>query len=378
MAVLALGGVLAALSVAVLEASTVWGVALAAVAFTAIGLGVGASGTSLLALLAKKVNEQRRAAAATIVWVMMIAGFVVTAGIAGQFLDPYSPARLIAVTAAISAIAFLLAVAAVSGVEKGVNQADGQSAGQARQNTGSGRAIPFRQALQEVWSDRTARHFTIFVFISMLAYSAQDLVMEPFAGTIYGMTPGETTSLAGIQNGGVLLGMLLVAVFGTAFGRNKAGSLRQWTIGGCIASSIVLVLLAGSAFAGPGWPLRLTVFALGVSNGAFAVAAIGSMMGLAGQGKTPREGMRMGLWGAAQAIAFGLGGLLGTAAVDVIKLVSGSPATAYAAVFACQAVLFSAAAIQAARIGSGADMPLRQQPTAVCRQTRLAFDNNVT
>ena len=60
-------------------------------AFVLIGVGVGAAGTSLLVLLAKRVDRRRRAAAATIVWVMMIAGFVVTAGIAGHFLDPFSP-----------------------------------------------------------------------------------------------------------------------------------------------------------------------------------------------------------------------------------------------------------------------------------------------
>ena len=41
--------------------------------------------------------HERRAAAATIVWLMMIAGFAVTAGVAGSLLDPFSPARLVAV-----------------------------------------------------------------------------------------------------------------------------------------------------------------------------------------------------------------------------------------------------------------------------------------
>ena len=53
--------------------------------------------------------------------------------------------------------------------------------------------------------------------------------------------------------------------------------------------------------------------ALGVCNGIFAVAAIGSMMALAGEGREAREGTRMGLWGAAQAVAAGFGGLAGAA-----------------------------------------------------------------
>ena len=53
----------------------------------------------------------------------------------------------------------------------------------------------------------------------------------------------------------------------------------------------------------------------------FAVAAIGSMMALAGKGRGRREGTRMGLWGAAQAIAAGFGGLVGAAIVDFLRTV---------------------------------------------------------
>ena len=38
------------------------------------------------------------------------------------------------------------------------------------------------------------------------------MIIEPFAGLVFGMTPGETTKLAGMQHGGVLTGMLAVAL----------------------------------------------------------------------------------------------------------------------------------------------------------------------
>jgi hypothetical protein len=38
-------------------------------------------------------------AAATITWLMMIVGIAVTAGVSGQFLDPYTPERLMNVVA---------------------------------------------------------------------------------------------------------------------------------------------------------------------------------------------------------------------------------------------------------------------------------------
>ena len=106
--------------------------------------------------------------------------------------------------------------------------------------------------------------------------------------------------------------------------------MRMWTVGGCLASAAALLALAVAGLAGPPWPLRETVFGLGIANGIYAVAAIGSMMGLAGTGHRHREGVRMGLWGAAQAIAFGLGGFLGTLASDVARALVTSPGAAYA------------------------------------------------
>ena len=57
----------------------------------------------------------------------------------------------------------------------------------------------------------------------------------------------------------------------------------------------------------------------------------------------------MGLWGAAQAIAFGAGGLLGTAASDLARLVLGNAVAAYGTVFCIEALLFVVAASLAVR-----------------------------
>ena len=104
--------------------------------------------------------------------------------------------------------------------------------------------------------DPTARRFTIFVFVSMLAYSAQDLILEPFAGLVFGLTPGQSTKLSGVQHGGVLAGMILVAVAGSLVWRARLGSLRGWTVGGCIASGAALGGLAHRRARRPVWPLR--------------------------------------------------------------------------------------------------------------------------
>ena len=100
------------------------------------------------------------------------------------------------------------------------------------------------------------------------------------------------------------------------------------------------------------WPLKLNVFILGLANGAFSIAAIASMMRLAVVGGGGKEGVRIGLWGGAQAIAFGLGGLLGAGASDLARSIFINPASAYASVFFIEAILFVASAYMASQVES--------------------------
>jgi BCD family chlorophyll transporter-like MFS transporter len=353
MATLALGGVLAALATVWMGSDRVAGIALAVPAFLMIGIGVSASGTSLLVLLAKRVAAPRRAAAATTVWLMMIAGFAVTSGVAGKLLDPYSPLRLVVVTSAVSLIALCVTLLATWRLEGTADNAPAVTPAVAPHPG-------FRAALGQVWDEPVARQFTVFIFLSMLAYSAQDLILEPFAGTVFGFTPGESTQLSGVQHGGVLLGMLAATLAGRGVGGNRFGSLRAWQVGGCIGSALALLGLVAAGFVGPAWPFKTTVFALGVANGAFSIAAIASMMRLAGEGRESREGVRMGLWGAAQAVAFGMGGLVGTAASDLARWLIGTPGAAYATVFAFEALLFVGSAVLAARLGRAPSLPAQR------------------
>ena len=351
MVILALGGTSAAHATAVMQDHLVTGVAYAIVAYTLVGFGVGAAGTSLLALLAARVAPGRRAAAASIVWLMMIAGFIVTTAVAGALLEPFSFTRLVEVCAGVSVAAVVVAGLALVGVE-GRAPAVEPSAGADRPS--------FREALAEVWADGQARAFTIFVFVAMLAYNTQDLILEPFAGAVFGLTPGASTQLTSVQHSGVLLGMIVVALAASEDIGPRIGSLKTWTVGGCVGSGLALALLATAGWweASPD-VLRAAVALLGFANGAFAVAAIGWMMALAGAGRgRAKEGIRMGLWGGAQAIAFGLGAFVGTLGVDVVTLLTTSAATPYAAVFVAEGLTF----LVAARLAADMRFEVRSRP----------------
>ena len=189
MAALSIGGILCALATTGFASHPLLALALAIVAYGLVGMGVGAAGTSLLVLMAKRVDEGRRAAAATIMWVLMIAGFAITSTTVGHFLDPFSPRRLVSVIGIAAAIAFTIAVLAVGKVES-----SGEPSVAERKAAGK---CTFKTAVRRAWSDPQARVFTLFVFTSMLAYSAQELLLEPFAGLVYGYTLGESTRLFG-------------------------------------------------------------------------------------------------------------------------------------------------------------------------------------
>lgn len=343
-AVLAGGALLAVQATVMVGADVERGgaIALAVLAYTLIGAGVGAGGTSALALLASGVAPGRRAAAAAVTWIMMVAGIVVAAATAGSLLDPFTPQRLTEVAAGVALTALGVTSLAVIRLESTRSAVFTQTA----KTEGS---PSFGNALREIAGETQARRFTIFIFVSMLAYSMQDLILEPFAGLVFTLTPGQSTSLSSMQHGGVLVGMILAGIGGSAFAGRLLVELKVWIVVGCFGSAIALAGLAAAAVVGPGWPLTVNVFVLGLCNGLFAVAAIGAMMGLAGAGKTTREGVRMGVWGASQAIAFGLGGLVGALGVDFARSGSMSDGTAFQTIFAIEAALFVCAAALAWR-----------------------------
>lgn len=353
-AILAAGGALAAVATALLATQRVAGLLLAVLAYAMIGLGLSASGTALLALAAERAAPRRLGAVAAALWILMIFGIAVSAVVTGRLLEPFSLGRLVAVSTGLAAVSFVLHVLAVSG---GVaRRADREAVRRTHPPQLDGEAVPFRVAARAALQEAGTRRFVGFVFCAMLAFSAQELILEPFAGRVFGMTPGQTTQLGGMQNGGVLLGML-----GAAWLSTRVGTLRGWAAGGCLASALAFVALSQVAATGSVPALQACVLALGVANGVFTVGGVGSMMAITGAADRRETGLRLGIFGAAQGIAYGIGGLSGGVLSDLARLALGSPAAGYAAVFVVEAVLFAAAAWLA----------LRSAPAASGRAARL-------
>lgn len=307
-------------------------------AYAFIGFGIGAAGTSFLALLATAAPDERKGAAATLAWLMLIAGAIIASIGTGIALKPYSPERLMMVVPAVALIAFLVSFVGCYGAERKLGPVPAP-------------ADPaLKPALRATWADPAARAFTGFVFLSILAFYLSELVLEPFAGHVHGLTPDASTKLSGGKDGAALMGMLAAGGLST-FG---FGSLRIWAVIGCVISAFGLVGL------GAGLHLVTFTLILGLGNGLFVIGAIGSMMRLAAAAKGS-TGLRMGVFGAAQAVAAGLAGLIATGTLDLARIAL-SDATAYGVVFGIEAILFLAAAWVATRILHAPDPRAQLQP----------------
>ena len=351
MLILGIGGVLASASIPLIESNFAYGIMLALFSYTLIGFGVGAAGTPLLALLASYSSKSQKGFAASITFLMMILGLAITGITAGIILDTYSHQKLIKITASLAIITNILSFLSLKNLEKSLrNNAD------ARTPNAINYDVPFFEGIKKVWMEREARLFTIFIFISMGAFSMQDPILEPFAGEVFGFAVGESTKLDGFHKIGTLIGIILIILclskFRIGFGslsfvkNERLGSEKFWLITGCLFSALSLIIISvlGLTYRDPGI-LNSVVFLFGISNGVFTAGILGTMLHLASRGSGDNNtGTRMGIWGAAQAYATMIAVFVSTVLVDILGLMMNSLPSVYGIVFLTAASFFIAAA----------------------------------
>ena len=351
MLILGIGGVLASVSIPLIESNFAYGIMLALFSYTLIGFGVGAAGTPLLALLASYSSKSQKGFAASITFLMMILGLAITGITAGIILDPYSHQKLMKITASLAIITNILSYLSLKNLEKSLlNNADSRIPNSIRY------AVPFLTGIKKIWMEREARLFTIFIFISMGAFSMQDPILEPFAGEVFGFAVGESTKLDGFHKIGTLIGIILIILclskfrigfrFFSIVKTERLGSEKFWLITGCLFSalSLFIISLLGLTFRDPGI-LNSVVFFFGISNGVFTAGILGTMLHLASRGSGDNNtGTRMGIWGAAQAYATMIAVFFSTVLVDILGLMMNSLPSVYGIVFLTAASFFIAAA----------------------------------
>ena len=351
MLILGIGGILASASIPLIENRFSYGIILALLSYSLIGFGVGAAGTPLLALLATYSSKSQKGFAASITFLMMILGLAITGITVGTILDPYSHQKLLKITSSLAIITIIISFLSLRNLERSL-----QNSSHALTPNTINSDVPILEGIKKVWMEREARLFTIFIFISMGAFSMQDPILEPFAGEVFGFTVGESTKLDGFHKIGTLIGIISIVLclskFRIGFGslsivkNERLGSEKLWLITGCLFSalSLFIISLLALAFTEPNL-LNSVVFIFGISNGVFTAGVLGTMLHLASRGSGDnKEGTRMGIWGAAQAYATMIAVFFSTLLVDILGLIMTSLPSVYGVVFLTAASFFIASA----------------------------------
>ena len=297
------------------------GLAVGIVAFGLWGIGYNMAVVSYLSLASDLSTEAQRSRTIAIMWFMMITSIIISAITIGRALEPYSEAQLVRVFATAGGVALLLALLGLIGLEP-AHVAQAGTHGQSRTSQ--------RLAIQAVIGNPQARLFFIYFILLMVAILGQDVLLEPFGAHAFGMSVEETTQLTALWGSTTLIALLVYGVGLSRWISKKQGA----TLGGIIAMS-GLLLIAASGLWQMATLFRPGIAILGFGTGIATATNLGLMLDMT---TTEQAGLYIGAWGVADAIARGIGMLLGGIVRDMITWTTGDAGLGYITVFFIEAI----------------------------------------
>ncbi len=314
------GVMLAPLAAFTLAARPGAGLALAALAFGAWGMGFNFSTVSYLSLASELSGEQGRSRTVSVMWFMMISGIIITAISLSRLLEVYSPSALQSAFRAVGLAALGLGLLGLAGLEPRSKE----------------QPIPPDQRLswlnygRAVAGNPEARRFFLYLVLLLGAILGQDILLEPFAGEAFNLSISATTRITSIWGACVLLALLAAGFLEGRFSKRQsaaAGSLGA--IGAFLLIALSGVLLNKSIF-------YTGVVLLGLSTGVATVSNLGLMLDMTKSGSV---GLFIGAWGMADALARGLGAMLSGVVRDSIAQFSHDAAQGYIIVFLLESAM---------------------------------------
>ncbi len=302
----------------------------AGLAFLLTGAGLHMVQTVGLALATDLVTEDSQPRVVGLMYVMLLVGMIVSAIVFGILLEDFTRGRLVQVVQGAAVTTIVLNVIAVWKQEA-----------RDAYKTREGRQEPtFRESWDSFITGSGAVRRLIAVGMGTMAFSMQDVLLEPYGGQVLGLTVANTTRLTATLSLGGLLGFLLASRVlgrgGDPFRMSSYGALAG--IPGFAA--VILAAPTHSAalfFAG--------TFLIGFGGGLLSHGTLTATMHNAPEAQ---RGLALGAWGAVQASAAGLAVAFGGIARDVVQGMSSrnafgqglsGPATGYALVYSIEIVL---------------------------------------
>jgi MFS transporter, BCD family, chlorophyll transporter len=276
----------------------------AAMAFLLVGAGSHTVQTAGLALATDLAPEADRPRVVALLYLMLLAGMIVSALVLGGLLQDFSNTRLVQVVQGAAMITVVLNMVALW-------KQEARDPGRALDRS---KPPPFREAWQDLLRGGRSGRLLVAVGLGAAGFGMQDVLLEPYGGHVLNMGVGATTQLTALMAGGAVVA-LAVAAGWLGGGGDPVRAAGVGVLAGMVGlSAVVFAAPLGS----PGL-LRGGAAALGFGSGLFAVGTLTAAMALhEGQ----RSGLAVGAWGAVQATCAGTAIALGGVIRDVVATVS--------------------------------------------------------
>lgn len=308
----------------------------AALAFLLVGIGMHTTQTAGLALATDLAPAEARPRVVALLYVMLLAGMMVSALFFGLLLADFSALRLIQVIQGAAVVTMVLNCIALWKQEVRNTALTAPDRDHA----------PFAEHWRSLMTGGRTSRLLWAVGFGAAAFSMQDVLLEPYGAQVLGLSVGATTALTALWAWGALAGFALSA-HRLGEGDECHRLAGYGALFGVVAFSLVIFAAPLSSTA----LFCVGVAGIGFGGGLFAVGTLTAAMALTRDGQS---GLALGAWGAVQATAAGIGIAIGGALRDVVSgLAEGGalgpalagPATGYGFVYHLEIGLLFAALI---------------------------------
>ncbi|MBK8767001.1 MAG: PucC family protein [Burkholderiaceae bacterium] len=291
----------------------VWvGQVAAGISFLLVGAGLHTTQTIGLALATDLAPPESHPKIVGLMYVMLLFGMIVSAVVFGAALVDFSPGRLVQVIqgAAVTTIALnLLAL--------------WKQESRARAPANLRRPDPsFRESWDTFCRGEGARRRLVVIGLGTMAFTMEDVLLEPYGGQILNLSVAATTVLTATLALGGLFG------FGVASRVLSRGAdpYRMTGIGTLLGVPAFLAVISAAPLNSP-LLFGLGAFLIGLGGGVFSHGTLTATMNLAPPGQ---RGLALGAWGAVQATAAGVAVALGGIIRDSVGAMAAGDASAAA------------------------------------------------
>lgn len=273
----------------------------AAAAFVITGFGMHMAQTAGLALATDLAAPDNRPRVVALVYVVLLLGMILASLAFGVLLADFGATRLIQVIQGAAVVTLVLNVIALWKQEVRNPQATHPER----------ERVPFRDAWRAYRADSGTGRLLLAVGLGSMAFSMQDVLLEPFGGEILGLSVAGTTFLTAAWATGALLG------FGVA-GRMlyRGFNMHRVAAMGVLVGIIAFTAVILSSPLALIWLFVAGVSLIGFGGGLFAVSTMLAAMALADRSDS---GFAIGAWSAVQATAIGVGLAAGGIIRDVVN-----------------------------------------------------------